>query len=174
MKSAPKNPGESYKAAVEIMKEQPLLGYAAIAGLLGISRCRVHQIALQSGMDAQRKKLKKKCSKSIPAARLAAMPDARLCVACLEAEGDVDTYAAYLEVQGKALYEFHPVRGAAKLRHARLQGIGSTRPVKPEFHPVAGRNFEARVSDDGGKRGSGAERGAVYTSGLGEKHSLSR
>jgi hypothetical protein len=117
----------------------------------------------------------RRCHRTIPDARLTAMPGATLCVACLEAEGDVDTYIGFLEVQGKAIYEFHPVRGTAKLDHIRLRGIGSTRPVKPEFHPVAGKDFSpCKVSEDGSKRGSGAERGAIYTSGLGEKHSVAR
>lgn len=115
------------------------------------------------------------CHKPIPVARLAAVPKATQCVPCLTEEGDVDTYLGFLEVQGKALYEFHPVRGAAKRDHKRLKGIGSTRPSAPEFHPVAGKNYEKKgVSEDGSKRGSGAEPGAIYTSGLGEKHSLSR
>ena len=115
------------------------------------------------------------CRKPIPASRLAAVPDATLCVTCLEAEGDVDIYQGFLEVQGKSLYEFRPVRGVAKLAHIRLRGIGSTRPQAPVFKPIAGKDFKPRkIADDGSKRGSGAEPGAIYHSTLNEKHCVKR
>jgi hypothetical protein len=52
---APKDPGETYTKAVEMLRKEPLASYAMVARVLGVGRERIRQIAVQSGTAKLRK-----------------------------------------------------------------------------------------------------------------------